>query len=364
MYSTTVYLYQQITKVLLIETDGGYFTARYEPVYAKKLTVNKGVDNVLLFEFINQEQKPVNITGSSFLFRLLNQEGDTVLLAKEMVTLNAPTGRVKVTLTDQETSAILAQPASYSIAKTSGGLTTSVFVDAKAGARADCDIVDSVLPQHIPSSPCVIPTVDISAMVDYTGISQQQYNYWQQPNQVSTYAPYNSNEFYSSFIEPVGPVTTIQMDLVQYTGTIKVQAAETYQSLWHNVTDSTSYSNHTGTIHINVLGYHNLLRVVFNNSLWVTPNNPGYPATGNVIVSNGVVTGVEITNPGFGYTAPPLILFIGDGAGATAQATVYNGAISSVTVTNGGSGYRPVPPGGLSAACAFLTGLVQNILYR
>ncbi len=61
MYSTTVYLYQQITRVLLIDTSGGYFTARYDPVYAKQLTVNKGVDNVLLFEFINQEQKPVNI---------------------------------------------------------------------------------------------------------------------------------------------------------------------------------------------------------------------------------------------------------------------------------------------------------------
>jgi hypothetical protein len=46
MYSTTVYLYQQIIRVLLIDTSGGYFTARYDPVYAKTLTVNKGVDNV------------------------------------------------------------------------------------------------------------------------------------------------------------------------------------------------------------------------------------------------------------------------------------------------------------------------------
>jgi hypothetical protein len=71
MYSTTAYLYQQIIRVLLIDTSGGYFTARYDPVYAKTLTVNKGVDNVLLFEFINQDQKPVNITGSTFRFRLL-----------------------------------------------------------------------------------------------------------------------------------------------------------------------------------------------------------------------------------------------------------------------------------------------------
>ena len=42
MYSTTVYLYQQITRVLLVDTSGGYFTARYDPVYARTLTINKG----------------------------------------------------------------------------------------------------------------------------------------------------------------------------------------------------------------------------------------------------------------------------------------------------------------------------------
>ena len=95
MYSTTVYLYQQITKVLLIDTGGDHFTYRYDPVYAKTLTVNKGVDNVLLFEFINQDQKPVNITGSTFVFRLIDQSGGRLLLVKDMETLSASTGRVK-----------------------------------------------------------------------------------------------------------------------------------------------------------------------------------------------------------------------------------------------------------------------------
>jgi hypothetical protein len=70
MYSTQVYLYQQLARVLLMDTGGGEsFIYRYDPVYAKRLTINKGVDNVLLFEFINQQEKPVNITGSTFLFQ-------------------------------------------------------------------------------------------------------------------------------------------------------------------------------------------------------------------------------------------------------------------------------------------------------
>jgi len=118
MYSTTVYLYQQITKVLLVDTSGGYFTARYDPVYAKQLTVNKGVDNVLLFEFINQEQKPVNITGSAFVFRLMSQNGDRVLVEKDMTSLSNSLGRVKVVLDIEDTINLVAQPASYSIQRT------------------------------------------------------------------------------------------------------------------------------------------------------------------------------------------------------------------------------------------------------
>ena len=81
MYSTQAYIYQQITSVLLIDTgDGETFTYRYNPVYAKKLTINKGIDNVLLFQFINQEEKPVDITGSSFMFRVVNTNGTEIII--------------------------------------------------------------------------------------------------------------------------------------------------------------------------------------------------------------------------------------------------------------------------------------------
>ena len=159
MYSTTAYLYQQITRVLLIDTSGGYFTARYDPVYAKQLTVNKGVDNVLLFEFINQDQKPVNVTGSTFVFRMISQNGDELLLSKEMEILSATTGRVKVVLTDEDTIDLIAQPASYSIQRTSGNYVQAVYTDANSQARADCNIVDSVLPEFQPSQPVTVPDI-------------------------------------------------------------------------------------------------------------------------------------------------------------------------------------------------------------
>jgi hypothetical protein len=136
MYSTTAYLYQQRTQVLLIDSSGQFFTARYNPVYAKKLTINLGVDNVLLFSLVNQDEKPVNVTGSSFIFRLTDTQGTTLLLQQPMVILNAPTGQIKVFIPAADTLELIAQPASYSISVQSGNLNQAVFTNAQSGARA------------------------------------------------------------------------------------------------------------------------------------------------------------------------------------------------------------------------------------
>jgi len=381
MYSTQAYVYQQIARVLLMDTGAGEtFIYRYDPVYAKRLTINKGVDNVLLFEFINQQEKPVNITGSTFVFRVLNTESDEILIQENMVILNAATGRAKVTLSSEQLLEVLAQPATYSISRTSGNLTEAVFVDAQAGARAPLDIVDSVLPQHVPSAPLTIPTTKISAQLSYEGGAWSQY-----PISPLTGQPSGGNyifntvantEYFSSFIEPTSAVTTVQMDLVGYTGTIKAQAAENYQSIWYNVTPSTTYLNETRTIHMNIVGWFPLLRLCFNNSIFGVPDQPSSPALATAIVTDGVVTSISVTNGGSGYLAPPRIVIVGNGSGAAATATINaSGVVTGITVTNGGSGYWPLPnvgpnvpvpanPSSLGAAVMVTTGFVVDLLYR
>lgn len=370
MYSTTAYLYQQKTKVLMIDTGGDYFTMRYNPVYAKKLTINKGVDNVLLFEFINQDEKPVNITGSTMVFRLVDQGGVELMNETEMTILNALYGRAKVTLPAGALDAIRAQPASYSITRRSGNLTEAVFVDAQAGARADVDIMDSVYPEFYPSAECTIPTMQLSAQTGSPSGSPATYPDWaRNPNAViDSWSPIMNTEYYSSFIVPTGPLTTVQMDLVGYTGTIKAQWAENYQSSWNNITDSTLYLNKTETVHMNIVGYYPILRLCFNNSVYTTGLNGqlGNPAQVSALVSDaGVVVGATITGQGNGYLAPPLIEFVGDGAGARAEAFVNaNGALTSINILDGGSGYRPIPPTGIQATIIVSTGRVEHILYR
>ena len=382
MYSTQLYLYQQITQVLSIDTvDGPSFSYRYNPVYAKVLTINKGIDNVLLFEFINQNEKPVNITGSNFIFRVIDKEGITVLLEQPMVILNAATGRAKVTLMASQLLEILAQPAYYSITRASGNLVEPVFVDAQSGSRAPLVVVDSVLPQYLPSRPLTVPTVKISAQGSADGTSFGNAGgdyYWNgNPNGANYWNSFALTEYYSSFVKPISGVTTIQMTLDGYTGTIKAQAAADYESIPYNVTESVTYLNHTGTIYLNVIGWHPLLRVCFNNSIFSVPGGNGIPAQAYAICEDGVVTSLTVQNAGSGYLAPPKINILGEGAGATAEATIGgSGEIASITVTNGGSGYwlvpnagintpyYPVPPNNQGAMVVISTGYITDLLYR
>jgi hypothetical protein len=64
----------------------------------------------------------------------------------------------------------------------------------------------------------------------------------------------------------------------------------------------------------------------------------------NGITENYKVQGVEIVNPGYGYTVAPSVVFVGGGgAGAVANATIGDGVVGIITVTSGGSGYG-IPP--------------------
>lgn len=56
------------------------------------------------------------------------------------------------------------------------------------------------------------------------------------------------------------------------------------------------------------------------------------------------VQSVQLTNPGIGYTTPPMISFTGGGgSGAAATAIIGDGIIGIVTITNSGSGYITPP---------------------
>jgi hypothetical protein len=63
------------------------------------------------------------------------------------------------------------------------------------------------------------------------------------------------------------------------------------------------------------------------------------PATGIANVVNGFVVGVTITDGGYGYTNAPPVRFIGVGSGAQAVSVISNSVVTAVNITNPGANY-------------------------
>jgi hypothetical protein len=74
------------------------------------------------------------------------------------------------------------------------------------------------------------------------------------------------------------------------------------------------------------------------------PPFPPRQATGIAQVLNGFLVEVAVLDGGFGYTAPPEILLIGGGGeGATASAEITDGVITRINITNPGRRYTSAP---------------------
>ncbi len=72
------------------------------------------------------------------------------------------------------------------------------------------------------------------------------------------------------------------------------------------------------------------------------PPFPPRQATANVQLANGFIVGAPLIDGGFGYSAPPRVRFIGGrGSQAAASSAIdSNGVVTGITVTNPGSGYN------------------------
>jgi hypothetical protein len=213
----------------------------------------------------------------------------------------------------------------------------------------------------VPSQTVTIPTI-YGPEIYINPVFAGNYPDWAlNPPPVGNVQP--NPERYSSFIPTTGAsLTTFQFTMDHFTGNIKAQAAENYESVFYDVSNISVYLNKTGTEHINVLGYHPLLRLAVNSYSGAEIVGP---ATANATAANGVITGITVTNSGNGYLAPPKVTIVGLGAGAVAEAEITGGQVSAINVTNGGQGYTPSPAQPtVPAQIVITTGAVTDIICR
>lgn len=251
-YSTSVFIYTQRQIVVLLS---GNSVRKYMPQYAKPLTLHKGVDNLIQFQFLNQEQKPVDITGKSITCRIISYDGTEILIQKALTLQLAATGIAALELNASDIEDIVPQKAYYSLEIPVGAFDYPVFVDQNAGARGDMNIVNSILPSFIPSMPVSIPT------------GQPFPNLNPNANANTT-----ANVYYSSVINTEdNPILTLQARLDGYYGDVLIEGSTVVDADWYPITTAV-YSNVTDTKGYTIKGYHPYVRMCFTSNVGVVTN--------------------------------------------------------------------------------------------
>jgi hypothetical protein len=226
------------------------------PVYAKTMKLNKGVDNQLQFQFLNQNQKSVDVTGKPITCRLISYDGNRVLLKKALTPLYPLNGLMLLQVSASELENIDTQKCYYSLEIAEGSFDYPVYVDPTGGARGDIDIIDSVLPRFVPSENITIPTQLFPNTVYANGVN------------LCNVLSGNSLTYYSSVVNTENnPILTIQVSYTEYIGNVEIQGSTMPDAGWYPVSNTFTYANTTSTEGYVIDGYHPYVRVSFTSTL-------------------------------------------------------------------------------------------------
>ena len=251
-YSTQVFFYFQRQIVVLLD---GTSPRSYMPFYSKTLKIHKGVDNQLQFQFLNQAQKPIDITGKEIVCRIISSNASKTLIKKALDLSLPATGIAVLNLGSADLLEIDAQKCYYSLEFPQNSNNYPVIVDGLSAARGDMEICDSVLPNFVPS-------------VDVTIPSDQLF-----PD--PTLCDFMSNiklTYYTSAINTMDDnALTFQASFREYSGNVTVEGSTLQSSGWYPITEVYQYTNLTDTIGYPIKGYHPWVRIKFESSYgWVT----------------------------------------------------------------------------------------------
>ena len=211
-------------------------------MYAKELTLNRGVDNIIEFAFVNQEQKPVNISGKTITCRIINYDGKTLILQKTLVPLLPITGITSLQLTRADIEYIPSQRCYYSLEIPVNSFDYPVFVDDNGGARGVIRLVDSILPSFVESKNLTIPTHPRPK----SGLPRTYYSSILYTNET--------------------PTVTTQRWLEDFTGSLQFQGSTVLDfSTFYDLSPVFNYNEYTGTEGYTIDGYHPFIRLKIIN---------------------------------------------------------------------------------------------------
>jgi hypothetical protein len=273
MHKLPIYIYE--TGYTLFSDLDGAVKQGYTPMYQKDIQVVKGVTNTLKFTVKNQDQKPLDISGETLTFNLVNKETGAVHLQVPCVTVDdgstvATRGVATLTLTESDTASLVSKFYKFSVTRTIGGSGNHVtYANTYYEVAGTIEIVDHVYPAFTDSTK--LPNTDFV-----------------RPLTSSFYSPNGQiTEYFSSLVDAQpeykrnGALHTITYYSSNYVGDLTIQA-----TLDSQVTSDTSWVDLT-TINLtssDSIGYQNVTGVYNYFRLKHLPDNSNTGTLDKVLV--------------------------------------------------------------------------------
>lgn len=359
MQYNPVYLYPNRLDVYTI-SPGSWSLERYRRVYNRNLKIFRGVDNRIDIQVRNPDQKTTNIIGSVLVFNLVARDSKKLVLQKDFEPMDLSTGKVTMTLTDNDLLDLANGNYNYSIVKEIRTVVDST--DYK---------VESKIPLYIDSQYDTLGTLEISGDIlgdVESSVIIDTFNY----TNPFAFGEQTPKFFVSQIVdaEPQlasgNPLHTFQFYSTNYSGSVMIQGSLDNQGATPRETSWTDIVSVdlTAEKYKNVNGKYKWFRIKHIPT--------GSSNTAQFVVSQTMLLTYQVSVyfAGQGYQANDTILIEGNKLGgelATNDLTItvgsvdVNGKITGITWT--GLSYPGVKTFVLSGTGSEV-GVIDKILYR
>lgn len=236
MQKITSYLYPNRIQ---LTTDLAVHPTEWRIVYQRKFKIYKGLDNELLLDFKNAEQKRINVSNKTIKCVVMDQLDQEIYTATAVH--SATPGLATVTIPATAVTYLAPQFLKYTIYVDNGNGTRSpVYGDTQFGVTGTIDLLGHAVPSALP--PIIIDTFHY--MVN-DNVEPFVYTYFSeaaeinQPNDRSSVQSVNLEFFFENFAGTID---------VQFTEDVVISTATTWRTVeTFSITTSTTSTTKTYT---------------------------------------------------------------------------------------------------------------------
>lgn len=155
MLNLPVYLYTPVIRVFLdLENSTKHGVDIMYHGYAK---LAKGVKNTLQFNFLNGDQRPIDVSTKTFVFKMFDYATNKEVISKNLEIIDDGTtfaikGKTQLTLTSSDIP-LSFKPGlyTYTILQQSNTELLPTYIDGASDLQGKIEIVDGVIARFIPS---------------------------------------------------------------------------------------------------------------------------------------------------------------------------------------------------------------------